>query len=56
MNNEMSERAKKSLADNGRRKAIDRLERDGALSTPALQRRVRALATSETFRRPIFIS
>lgn len=44
MNNEISEEAKKALADNARRKAFDRLERDGAHSAPALQRRVRALA------------
>jgi hypothetical protein len=44
MNNEIREEAKKSLADNARRKAIGRLERDGAHTTAALQRRVRALA------------
>jgi hypothetical protein len=44
MNNEISEEAKKALADNARRKAFDRLEKDGAHSTAALQRRVRALA------------
>jgi hypothetical protein len=44
MNNEISEEAKRALADVARRKAFDRLERDGAHSTAALQRRVRALA------------
>ncbi len=44
MNNEISEEAKKSLADAARQKAFRRLERDGAHSTAALQRRVRALA------------
>jgi hypothetical protein len=44
MSNEISEEAKKSVADNARRKAFDRLERDGAHSTAAMQRRVRALA------------
>jgi hypothetical protein len=44
MNNEISEEAKKSLADAARRRAFDRLKRDGAHSTAALQRRVRALA------------
>jgi hypothetical protein len=44
MNNEISEEAKKSLANVARRKAFDRLEKDGAHSTAALQRRVRALA------------
>ena len=44
MNNEISEEAKKSLAKLASRKAFDRLEKDGAHSTAALQRRVRALA------------
>jgi hypothetical protein len=44
MNNEISEEAKRALADVARRKAFDRLERDGAHSTAALQRRVRAFA------------
>src|SRR5579859_6488750 len=44
MDDEISEQAKKALADNARRKAFDRLERDGAHTTAALQRRVRALA------------
>src|SRR5277367_422510 len=44
MNNEISEEAKRALADNARRKAIDRLERDGAHSNAAVQRRVLALA------------
>jgi len=44
MNNEISKEAKKSLADAARQRAFRRLERDGAHSTAALQRRVRALA------------
>ena len=36
MNNEISEEAKQALADNARRKAFDRLEKDGAHSTAAL--------------------
>jgi hypothetical protein len=44
MTKEISEEGKKSLADVARRKAFDRLEKDGAHSTAALQRRVRALA------------
>jgi hypothetical protein len=36
--------AKKSLANVARRKAFDRLEKDGAHSSDALRRRVRALA------------
>ena len=44
MNNEISEEAKKSLANAGRRADRRRLERDGASSTAALQRRVQAIA------------
>jgi hypothetical protein len=44
MNNEISEEAKKSLVNAARQRAFRRLERDGAHSTAALQRRVRALA------------
>jgi hypothetical protein len=44
MDEEISEKAKKSLAENARRKAFDRLKRAGAHSTAAMQRRVRALA------------
>jgi hypothetical protein len=44
MTKEISEEAKRALADLPRRRAFDRLERDGARSTAALQRRVRALA------------
>lgn len=44
MDEEISDKAKKALADNARRKAFGRLERDGAHSNAALQRRVRALA------------
>jgi hypothetical protein len=50
MDEEISETAKKSLADNARRKAFDRLERDGAQSTAALQRRVRTLADERNIR------
>jgi hypothetical protein len=42
MNKEISEEAKR--VDIARRQAFGRLEKDGAHSTPAMQRRVRALA------------
>lgn len=48
MNNEISEEAKRSLADLPRRKALQRLERDGAISTPAMQRRIRAIAAERS--------
>jgi hypothetical protein len=44
MNNEISEEAKRALADLPRRKVLARLEQDGAQSTAAVQRRVRTLA------------
>jgi len=44
MTKEISDEAKRTLADIPRRKALQRLERDGAQSTEALQRRVRAIA------------
>ncbi len=44
MTNEISEEAKKALADVCRRKAIDRLQRDGCCSMNAVRRRVLALA------------
>lgn len=44
MTDEISEEAKKALADVKRRKAIDRLRRDGCCSMDAVRRRVRALA------------
>jgi hypothetical protein len=44
MDDEISDKAKKPLADAARQRAFRRLERDGAHSTAALQRRVRALA------------
>src|SRR5258706_11106230 len=44
MTNEISEEAKRALADIARRKAADRLDRDGAHSTDAIPRRVRAIA------------
>jgi hypothetical protein len=39
MDNEISEEAKRALADLPRRRAFDRLDRDGAHSTAAVQRR-----------------
>jgi hypothetical protein len=44
MTKEISEEAKRALADLPRRRAAERLDRDGANSTAAVQRRVRALA------------
>src|SRR5258707_10057314 len=44
MNGDISEEAKTALANNAKRKARERLHRDGAESLQALQRRVRALA------------
>jgi hypothetical protein len=44
MTNEISEEAKKALADVRRRKAIDRLQRDGCCSIDAVRRRVQAIA------------
>jgi hypothetical protein len=44
MTNEISEEAKKSLANVARQAALRRLERDGAHSMDALRRRVRAIA------------
>lgn len=43
-NKEISEEAKKAIADLPRRKALQRLERDGATSTKAVHRRVLAIA------------
>ena len=48
MNNDISQEAKQALADNSRRKAIARLERDGAHSAAAFQRRVRSLAAERS--------
>ena len=48
MNNEISEEAKRALADLPRRKALQRLERDGATSRPAMQRRILALAAERS--------
>ena len=48
MNNEISEQAKRTLADLPRRKALQRLERDGATSRPAMQRRILALAAERS--------
>ena len=44
MTNEINEEAKKALANVARRKAADRLDRDGAHSMDAIRRRVRAIA------------
>ena len=44
MTKEISEEAKKALADVSRRKAIDRLQRDGCCSMDAVRRRVQAIA------------
>src|ERR1019366_2475131 len=44
MKDEISEEAKKAIADAARRKAADRLNRDGAYSLDAIRRRVRAIA------------
>jgi hypothetical protein len=44
MNQDISEEAKKALADVNRRKAIDRLQRDGCESMDMVRRRVLAIA------------
>jgi hypothetical protein len=44
MTNEISEEAKKALADVSRRKAIDLLQRDGSCSMDAVRRRVLVIA------------
>src|SRR5258705_7148275 len=44
MTKEISEEAKRAIADIARRKAADRLTRDGAHSMDAIRRRVRAIA------------
>jgi len=44
MNKEISEEAKKAIADLPRRMALQRLKSDGATSAKAVQRRVRAIA------------
>ena len=44
MKDEISEEAKRAIADGARRKAADRLNRDGAHSMDAIRRRVRAIA------------
>ena len=48
MSNEISEQAKRTLADLPRRKALQRLERDGATSRPAMQRRIQAIAAERS--------
>jgi hypothetical protein len=48
MSCEISEEAKRSLADLPRRKVLQRLERDGATSRPAMQRRILALAAERS--------
>jgi hypothetical protein len=44
MRKEISEEAKRAIADAARRKAVDRLKQDGAHSLDAIRRRVRAIA------------
>jgi hypothetical protein len=44
MSTDISEEAKKAIADVSRRKAVDRLQRDGCCSMDAVRRRVRAFA------------
>jgi hypothetical protein len=44
MNSDISEEAKRAIADGARRRAADRLKRDGCHSTDAVRRRVLALA------------
>jgi hypothetical protein len=44
MSTDISEEAKRAIADAARRKGADRLERDGAHSMDAIRRRVRAIA------------
>jgi hypothetical protein len=44
MNNDISEEAKRAIADGARRRAADRLKRDGCQSSDAVRRRVLALA------------
>ena len=48
MNSDISEEAKRTLADLPRRKAMQRLELDGATSRPAMQRRILALAAERS--------
>jgi hypothetical protein len=56
MNDEISEEAKKSLANLAKRKAFDRLDRDGAHSTPPCSVASGRSLTNEISRRPIFTS
>ena len=44
MTRDISEEAKRAIADGARRRARDRLDRDGCHSTDAVRRRVLALA------------
>src|SRR5579863_4930865 len=48
MDDEISQEAKQALADLPRRKALHRLERDGAQSRPAMQRRILTLAAERS--------
>jgi hypothetical protein len=48
MNNDISEEAKRAIADGARRRARERLHRDGSDSTPAMRRRVQALAAERS--------
>jgi hypothetical protein len=47
-NNEISQEAKTALAEVSKRKARERLHRDGSDSTPAMQRRIQALAAERS--------
>lgn len=54
MNNEISQEAQASIAKLNQRKARERLERDGAHSSDALRRRVRAIAEGRNLPPPDF--
>ena len=45
---EISQEAKNALAEISKRKARERLHRDGSDSTPAMQRRIQALAAERS--------
>src|ERR1700730_18820911 len=44
MTKDISDEAKRAIADAPRRRAFDRLHRDGGTSTPAMRRRIEAFA------------
>jgi hypothetical protein len=54
MNNEISQEAQASIAKLNQRKARERLERDGAHSSDAVRRRVRAIAEGRNLPPPDF--